>query len=304
MARMALSPLRGMSTTTRRKLLIGILFISPWLIGFLAFQVYPLLASFYYGFTYYDIVRAPKWLGLGNYHQLFADRLFGIAISNTTFYAVLAVPSHLVAAYVLAYLLNQRIYFRSLLRTIFYLPSIVPTASSAMLWLWLLDTRFGLVNTTLMSLGLHTIPWLAHPVWAKPSLILINLWYTGTSMVIFLAALQDVPRELYDAAKVDGTVWWQRLAHITVPLTTPAILFSLITGLISASQTFSLPYILTAGGPADATLFYALYLYRVAFQFLRMGYASAMAWILFLIITIFTYLVFRSSGRWVFYSGD
>ncbi len=304
MARMALSPLRGMSTTTRRKLLIGILFVSPWLIGFLAFQVYPLLASLYYGFTYYDIVRVPKWLGLGNYHQLFADRLFGIAVSNTTFYAILAVPSHLVMAYVLAYLLNQRIYVRSLLRTVFYLPSIVPTASSAMLWLWLLDTRFGLVNTTLASLGLHTIPWLAHPVWAKPSLILINLWYTGTSMVIFLAALQDVPRELYDAAKVDGTTWWQRLVHITIPLTTPAILFSLITGLISASQTFSLPYILTGGGPADATLFYALYLYRSAFVSLRMGYASAMAWILFVIITIFTYLVFRSSGRWVFYSSD
>jgi len=293
-----------MSTTMRRRLLIGILFVSPWIIGFLAFQVYPLLASLYYGFTYYDIVRVPKWLGLQNYEQLLADRQFRIAVANTTFYAILAVPSHLVMAYVLAYLLNQRIYVRSLLRTVFYLPTIVPTASSAMLWLWLLDTRFGLVNTTLASLGLRTIPWLAHPVWAKPSLILINLWYTGTAMVIFLAALQDVPRELYDAAKVDGTTWWQRLAHITIPLTTPAILFSLITGLIGASQTFSLPYILTRGGPADATLFYALYLYRTAFVYLRMGYASAMAWILFVIITIFTYLVFRSSGRWVFYSSD
>jgi multiple sugar transport system permease protein len=304
MARMALWPLRGMSTTIRRRLLIGILFVSPWIIGFLAFQVYPLLASLYYGFTYYDIVRVPEWLGLQNYEQLLEDRQFRIAVANTTFYAILAVPSHLVMAYMLAYLLNQRIYLRSLLRTVFYLPTIVPTASSAMLWLWLLDTRFGLVNATLANLGLRTIPWLAHPVWAKPSLILINLWYTGTAMVIFLAALQDVPRELYDAAKVDGTTWWQRLAHITIPLTTPAILFSLITGLIGASQTFSLPYILTRGGPADATLFYALYLYRTAFVYLRMGYASAMAWILFVIITIFTYLVFRSSGRWVFYSSD
>ncbi len=304
MARLALWPSRGMSRTMRRRLLIGLLFVSPWIIGFLAFQVYPLMASLYYGFTYYDIVRAPRWLGLQNYEQLLADRQFGIAVANTTFYATLAVPSHLIMAYVLAYLLNQRIYARSLLRTVFYLPSIVPTASSAMLWLWILDTRFGLVNVTLAGLGLRTIPWLAHPVWAKPSLILINLWYTGTSMVIFLAALQDVPRDLYDAAKVDGTTWRQRLAHITIPLTTPAILFSLITGLIGATQTFSLPYILTQGGPADSTLFYALLLYRTAFVYLRMGYASALAWILFVIIVVFTYLVFRTSGRWVFYSGD
>ena len=293
-----------MSKMERRRLAAGLLFISPWIIGFLAFKIYPLVASFYYGFTYYDIVRAPKWLGLRNYQDLLIDKQFRIALSNTAFYAVLAVPSQLVTAYLLALLLNQRLYGRSLLRTIFYLPNIVPTVSSAMLWLWILDTRLGVINTTLASLGWRTIPWLAHPTWSKPSLVLINLWYTGGTMIIFLAALQDVPRELYDAAKVDGARWWQQLIHVTIPLTTPAILFALITGLIGASQTFSFPYILTGGGPANSTLFYALYLFRTAFVYLRMGYASAMAWILFIIIVIFTYMVFKSSGRWVFYGGD
>jgi len=296
--------LRGMSKMEQRRLVTGLLFISPWLIGFLAFKIYPILASFYYGFTYYDIVRAPRWLGLENYRELLIDRQFRMAIGNTGFYALLAVPSSLVVAYLLAYLLNRSLYGRSVLRTVFYLPTIVPTVSSAMLWLWIMDTRLGLINTTLASLGLHGIPWLSHPRWSKPSLVLINLWYMGNTMVIFLAALQDVPQALYDAAKVDGTRWWQQLVHVTVPLTTPAILFALITGLISASQTFSFPYILTGGGPVNSTLFYALYLFRTAFVYLRMGYASAMAWILFIIIVFFTYLVFKTSGRWVFYGGD
>jgi multiple sugar transport system permease protein len=216
----------------------------------------------------------------------------------------LAVPTGLTVAYSLALLLNQPLYGRPLLRTAFYLPVVVPAVASAMLWLWILDTQSGLMNSLLAAFGLSGAPWLAHPNWAKPSLILINLWYTGNAMVIFLAALQDVPRPLYDAAEVDGASGWQKLRHITLPLTTPAILFTLITGLIGASQSFTFPYILTQGGPADATLFYALYLFRVAFTYLRMGYASAMAWILFLIIVAFTYLIFRGSARWVFYSGE
>jgi multiple sugar transport system permease protein len=235
---------------------------------------------------------------------LFTDRLFRIALSNTAFYVILAVPSGLMIAYALALMLNQPLYGRSILRTIFYLPTVVPAVSSAILWLWILDTQNGLVNSTLAALGLPGVPWLAHPDWTKPSLVLIHLWYMGNTMVIFLAALQDVPRALYDASLVDGANAWARLRHITLPLTTPAILFTLITGLISVSQTFTFPYILTQGGPADSTLFYALYLYRVAFVYLRMGYASAIAWMLFLVIVIFTYWIFRGAGRWVFYGGD
>ena len=304
MIRRTLARLRSMSRRERRRLAAGLLFVSPWIIGFLAFKIYPVVASFYYGFTFYDIVRTPHWLGLENYRDLLTDRQFRIAIANTGYYTLLSVPSGLVAAYLLAFLLNQKLYGRSLLRTVFYLPTIVPTVSSAMLWLWIMDTQFGLINATLASLGLPGIPWLSHPSWSKPSLVLINLWYVGNTMVIFLAALQDVPQALYDAGKVDGANWLQQLVHITIPLTTPAILFTLITGLIRASQTFSFPYILTNGGPADSTLFYALYLYRTAFVYLRMGFASAMAWILFIVIVIFTYLVFKSSGRWVFYGSD
>ncbi len=294
----------NLSRGDRHRLTLGLLFVSPWIIGFLAFTVYPILASLYYAFTFYDIVRTPQWLGWDNYAELLIDRQFRIALTNTGYYVVLAVPSSLIVAYALALLLNQRIYARSLLRTIFYLPTVVPTVSSAMLWLWILDTQFGVINTNLVSLGLHTIPWLSHPDWSKPSLLLINLWYVGSTMVIFLAALQDVPQSLYEVAKLDGATWWKQLIHVTIPLTTPAILFSLITGLIAASQTFSFPYILTKGGPADSTLFYALYLYRVSFVYLRMGYASAMAWILFVIVVLFTLWIFRNSGRWVFYSGD
>lgn len=296
--------LRNMTREERRRLATGLLFISPWIAGFLAFKLYPIVASFYYSFTYYDIVSPPMWLGLENYKDLFADRYFIKSVSNTVYYAVLAVPTGLIVAYLLALLLNRPLYGRSVLRTIFYLPTIVPTVASAMLWLWILDVQFGLLNVTLKSLGLPAIPWLSHPRWSKPSLVLIHLWYMGNTMVIFLAALQDVPQSLYDAAKVDGAGAWKRLRHVTIPFTTPAILFTLITGMIGASQTFSLVYVLTGGGPANSTLFYALYLYRTAFQYLRMGYGSAMAWVLFVGIVAVTMLVFKTSGRWVFYSGD
>jgi multiple sugar transport system permease protein len=301
MIRLIPARLRNMSKEERRRLTSGLLFVSPWIVGFLAFTLYPILASLYYGFTFYDIVRPPQWLGSANYQNLLTDRLFRTALTNTGYYTLMAVPTALAVAYVLALLLNQQLVGRSLLRTVFYLPTIVPTVSSAMLWLWILDSQFGLINTTLASLGMPGVPWLSHPSWSKPSLVLINLWYTGNTTVIFLAALQDVPQALHDAAKVDGARWWQRLVHVTIPLTTPAILFALITGLIGASQTFSFPYILTKGGPINSTLFYALYLFRTAFVYLRMGYASAMAWILFVIIVFFTYWVFKSSGRWVFY---
>jgi multiple sugar transport system permease protein len=295
---------RDMSRMERRRLATGLFFVSPWLIGFLAFKVYPIVASFYYGFTFYDIIRAPRWLGLRNFQDLAVDRQFRIAVSNTAYYAILAVPSSMLVAYLLAFLLNRRLYGRSVLRTVFYLPTIVPTVSSAMLWLWILDTRLGLINTILASMGMKGIPFLSHPSYSKPSLILMNLWYAGNSMVIFLAALQDVPQVLYDSAKVDGASWLRQLIHVTIPMTTPAILFTLITGLIGASQTFSFAYILTNGGPVNSTLFYALYLYRTSFTYLRLGYASAMAWILFIIIVIFTYGIFKTSGRWVFYSSE
>jgi multiple sugar transport system permease protein len=209
----------------------------------------------------------------------------------------------MVSSFLLAGLLNNKIVGRPFFRTIFYLPSIFPTVAVAMVWLWLYNPNYGLIDSTLASLGLQVIPWLSDPSIAKLSLILIAVWGQGATIVIFLAALQDVPRELYDASKVDGANGVQRFLHVTIPLCTPSILFVLITGLIGWFQYFTLPYIMTQGGPMQSTEVYAYYLFQNAFTFFKMGYASALSWLLFIIIVMFTYVTFRSSARWVYYAG-
>jgi multiple sugar transport system permease protein len=279
-------------------------FVSPWLFGFLAFVAYPIGSSIYYSLARYDVLRPPAWVGLRNYRELiFDDTLFRTVLWNTLYFVVLAVPLGSITAFVLAVLLNAKIRLRPLFRTIFYIPSVVPAVASAMLWLHIFDFRIGLLNNVLVSLGLQRVPWLSSPAWAKPSLIMIHCWTCGTGMLIYLAALQDVPRALYDAAKVDGANAWHRFCHVTVPMVTPAILFNLLMGIIGALQYFTFPWILTGGGPNYATEFYALYLYRNAFGYLRMGYASAMAWILFVISLLVALALFKSSARWVYYGG-
>ncbi len=287
-----------------RKNLKGLLFVSPWVVGLLLFTVYPILASFYYSFHRYDVIRKPRFIGFDNYVNLFTnDDLFRQVIGNTLYFVLIGVPLGLVSAYILANLLNNEIKFRPVFRTIFFLPSIVPTVASAMVWSWVFNTQYGVINSTLASLGLKVIPFLSSPTLAKPSLILIHCWSQGNAMVIFLAALQDVPRSLYDAALVDGAGRWARFWHITIPMCTPAILFVLITGLIGAFQYFVFPWLLTQGGPKSSTEFFGVYLYRSAFMHFKMGYASAQAWILFIIIIIFTVIIFRTSARWVYYGG-
>ncbi len=282
----------------------GLLWVSPWIIGFLAFTIYPIIASLYYSFMRYDVMRKPAFIGLENYVKLFTgDARFRVVLGNTLYFVVFGVPAALVTAFLLASLLNTDVKFRPLYRTIFFIPSIVPVVASAMVWLWVYNTQHGVINAFLASRGLQVIPFLSSPVLAKPSLILVRCWGTGGAMVIFLAALQDVPRSLYDAALVDGAGRFDRFWHITVPMCTPAILFVLITDLIGAFQEFTFVYLLTGGGPVDATEFFGIYLYHNAFQFFKMGYASAMSWILFIVIVIFTLLVFRTSARWVYYGG-
>jgi len=282
----------------------GLAFVSPWLIGFLLFTIYPILASLYYSFTRYDVIRPPKWVGLENYVTLFTDdRVFMTVLGNTVYFVILGVPLGVVVAFLLAMLLNNDIRMRPVFRTIFYIPAIVPVVATAMVWLWVMNTQFGLVNSVWTSWGHKAIPFISSPEMAKPSLILIYVWAQGNAIVIFLAALQDVPRSLYDAALVDGAGRLARFWHVTVPMCTSAILFVLITGLIFAFQYFVLPWLMTAGGPKNATEFYSIYLYRNAFQYFKMGYASALAWVLFIVIVIFTIMVFRSSARWVYY-GD
>lgn len=286
-----------------RRVPIGLLFIAPWIISFLVFVVYPLFASFYYSFTFYPILKKPVWVGLENYQTLFTDRLFKVAVRNTAYYAFFAVLSSTLLALILALLMNRDIWLRPLYRAILYTPTLVPSVSTAVLWVWMLDTRFGLVNLVLRALGLQTIPFFTSTTWSKPSLIFMGWWGVGGTMLVLLAALQDVPRSLYDAASIDGANALQQTRYVTLPMITPALFFTLITGLIGAMQAFANVFFTTSGGPADSTLLYGLYVYNTAFGNLQMGYGSTLAWVLFVVIMLLTLLIFRSSALWVFYAG-
>lgn len=283
---------------------VGLLFISPWLVGFIGFTLYPVLASLYYSFTVYNVIQAPRFVGFQNYVNLATqDPTFPIILYNTLYMVVLGLPLAIVVAFLLAVLLNNDIVARPVFRTIFFLPSIVPVVAVSMVWLWLYNPNYGLLNATLASLGFQVVPWLSSPSLAKLSLIVIGVWGQGTTVVIFLAALQDVPRELYDAARVDGANGLYRFLNVTIPMCTPSILFVMITGLIGWFQYFTIPYIMTQGGPMQSTNVYSYYLFQNAFMFFKMGYASSLAWILFLIIAAFSFLAFRSSSKWVYYAG-
>ena len=295
---------RGISSGAGKRLALGLAFVSPWLLGFLMFTVYPVVSSLYYSLHRYDLLRAPVFLGLGNYIEIFTeDPTFGTVVYNTFYYVLLSAPLGVVSAFLLASLLNTEIKGRPFFRAVFFIPAIVPAIVTAMVWSFLLNVQYGAINATLRGLGLSTIPFISSPRLAKPSLILIHMWAQGNAMVIFLASLQDIPRSLYEAATVDGANAWHKFWHITIPMCTPVILFNLIMGFIGGFQNFTLPWLLTGGGPNQATEFYALFLYRQAFNYMRMGKASALAWILFIAIVVFTVALFKSSARWVYYAG-
>jgi multiple sugar transport system permease protein len=296
---------RQMTSRERRSLIQGLLFVSPWIIGFLLFTVYPLVYSFYVSLTHFDLISPPRFIGFANYSELFFDDpTFWQVVGNTLFYVFLSVPLALTFSFCVANLLNSRIVGRSFFRAVMYIPAIVPAICTAMVWLFLLNIQYGAVNGILQTLGLPAIPFLSNPSLAKPSLIMVAIWASGNAVVIFLAGLQDVPKSLYEAAIVDGASAWQQFWHVTIPLSTPVILYNMIIGFIAAFQEFNWPQLITNGGPANSTLLYSVFLYRNAFTFLRMGKASALAWILFLIIVIYTILLFRTSARWVFYGGE
>jgi multiple sugar transport system permease protein len=294
-----------MSRAERRSIFVGLAFIAPWLIGFVVFTAYPVAASLYYSLTDYPILKPPRWVGLENYATLlFRDEYFWrYAVFNTA-YMFLELPATVVLGVGLATLLNQRLRGMGLYRTVFYLPSVVPTVAIAMLWLWVLNPQYGLANDLMRSLGLDPLGWITDPKWAKPSFILMDLWGVGGGMVIYLAALQGVPEHLYEAALLDGAGRWSKFRHVTLPMISPVIFFNVILGIIGTFQYFTQTYIMTKGGPELSTMFYALYLFQNAFEFFRMGYACAMAWILFLITLAATLVVFRSSARWVYYEGE
>jgi len=285
-----------------RRDLTGWLFASPIVIGLLVFTVYPFLASLYLSFCDFDIFTPPRWIGLTNYVTLFTqDPLFWKALYNVLYYTAFAVPLSIGFGVILALLLDADIRGLSVYRTIFFLPSIVPVVASSVLWLWLLNPKIGLVNMLLSTVGVDGPGWLNDPAWSKPSLVIMAVWGIGHFMIIYLAGLKDIPLSLYEAAMVDGASTWQRVRHITLPMLTPVIFFHLVMGLIASFQYFTQAFVMTAGGPLDSTLFYALHLFYQAFQYLKMGYASAMAWVLFIIVVTITALVFKSQGRWVNY---
>ena len=286
----------------KRRDWVGYAFIAPWLIGFLLFTAGPFLASIYFSFTRYNVVTPPVWVGTANYEALFQqDPLFWKSLGVTFRYALVAVPLGVVIAVIMALFLNLNIKGIAVYRTIFFLPSIVPTVATSMIFLWILNPQIGLINGLLRSFGIIGPAWLADPNWAPWTLVFMALWGVGGSMVIYLAGLKDIPTYLYEAAILDGATAYRRMRLITLPLLTPVIFFNVVMGCIGAFQTFTQAFILTQGGPEDSTQFYALYLFNRAWRYGDMGYASAMAWNLFAIVAVVTSLLFRSQKRWVHY---
>jgi multiple sugar transport system permease protein len=306
---------RRWTPQTRRNLITGLLFISPWLVGFLAFYVYPALASLYYSFTDLRILSEPEWIGLDNYRRMLGDPLFWKALSNTIWLVLVMVPISVAVALGVSLLLNVRgILGMSVFRTIFYLPVVVPAVASAVLWIWLLNPRYGLVNAALGAVGIDGPQWFYDAAWAKPGLVLMAVWAVGDVIIIYLGALQGVPRDLYDAAEVDGAGIRAKLRHVTIPMISPAILFNLVTGAIGAFQYFTQAYVVSegtvgrgsgaVGGTQNSLLFYGLSIYNQAFRYFQLGYASAMAWILMLIILATTLVLLWLSRRRVYYAGE
>jgi multiple sugar transport system permease protein len=281
----------------------GLLFISPWLIGFCVFTLFPFAASFYFSFCWYDGLKAPEWIGLENYRRLlFHEPLFWKSVYNTLYYAAFSVPLGICFGLGIALLLNMNVRGISIYRTIFFLSSIVPAVASSVLWMWLLNPQFGIINTLLRCVGINGPGWIASPAWSKPAMILMGLWGVGGTMVIYLAGLQNIPESLYEAAELDGAGALLQTVHITLPILTPVIFFNLVMGLIGAFQYFTQAFVMTHGGPVDSTLFYNLYLFNEAFAYLNFGYASALAWVLFLFVCALTLIVFKTQGKWVHYA--
>jgi len=289
-----------------KKNAVGYAFISPWLIGFLVFTAGPIFASMYLSFTRYDIINKPVWIGIVNYKEMFfRDPLFWKSMSVTLTYAIVAVPIGVIAGLAIALILNMDLKGMAVYRTIFYLPSIVPVVATSMVFLWILNPQIGLVNQLLMRFGITGPSWFRDPKWALWSLVLMGMWGVGGSMIIYLAGLKDIPTHLYEAANIDGANAWQRTRHVTLPMMTPVIFFNLVMGIIGTFQYFTAAFIVSngQGGPVDSTHFYALYLFNRAWRYYDMGYACAMAWVLFLLVVIITAGVFKTQAKWV-HSGN
>lgn len=283
----------------------GMAFISPWLVGFFVFTLIPLCLCLYYSFCKFNLLEPPRWIGFDNYRAMLTDATFWQAARNTSVYAAMAIPAGVLVSLGLAMLLTVQIPGRGFWRAMIFLPSLIPTVASAMVWMWLLNGRLGLVNILIAKLGIDPPQWLADPNWALPGLALMSLWGVGNAVVVYMAGLQDVPRELYEAAELDGAGVFARMIHVTLPMLSPVIFFNLVMAIIGTLKYFDMPYIMSqiGLGPGHSAYVLSMYVYDNAFNYVKMGYASAVGWILLLMVLALTVLAFWSSRRWVFYQG-
>ncbi len=298
----------GRSEMEVRRSMAGITFLLPWILGLLIFWIGPIIASFYFSFTTYDVLSPPKWVGLANFKQaLTSDNLFWPSLGRTLQYSLIVVPLGMLGSMSLATLLNRGVKGTNIFRTFFFIPSLTPSVALAILWRWLLHPNVGPINLALSWFGIFPGPgWLTSKDWALPAIIIMNMWagIGGNTMLIYLAALQGVPQSLLEAAEIDGASVWQKFRNVTLPMISPTIFFNLVLGVIGALKVFTTAFVATQGGPSYATWFYALHIYQNAFAYFKMGYGSALAWIFVLILLVFTYLQVTLSNRWVYYAGE
>ena len=300
---------RSRGSTARRDTRAALLFISPWIVGFLVFTAWPVLYTGYLSFTDYDVINDPHFVGFDNFKQLLEDPKVALALRNTFIYTAMVVPAQLLVALALALLLDRAGRASGFFRTAFFLPKMTPPVAIGVLFLLLFNGQSGLFNAMLATIGINGPAWTTDPTWVKPGLVIMSLWTLGGSVIILLASLRNVPQELYDAARVDGAGYWRQTRSVTVPMISGALFFVLIIETIAAFQAFSEAYTAFFGAgnstySNDAALFYSIYLFQQAFQFLHMGYASAMAWVLFAIIMAVTFIQVRFTRRFVYYEGE
>jgi len=288
----------------KQQVIFGILFMMPWFIGFLIFGLYPMIMSIYYSLCRYDVLRIPQFIGLGNYEKLiFEDPYFWTSISNTLIYTILRVPLCIIGSLLLAVLVNNAVKGMKFFRTVYFIPSIVTGVVLSVVWLWMFNPQFGLINSFLAYMGIPGPLWLLDPDWSKPSMVLMSVWSIGGGrMLVFLAALQGIPKHLYEAADIDGGGWWAKFRNVTIPMLSPVIFLWSVLEIIFSLQVFVEAYIMTQGGPLNSTMFYNLYLYNKAFNDFEMGYASALAWLLLVISLVITLIQFKLSKKWVHYA--
>jgi multiple sugar transport system permease protein len=297
---------RRLRSSRVRRLRAGLLFVSPWIVGYCVFYLYPFLATFYYSLTRFTGIGNPVFTGLSNYSGLLHDAMFRTALFNTAYYTIIEVPFSTALALGLALLLNMKVRGQAVYRTLFYIPSIVPVVASSLIFVWIFQPSFGIVNSLLSDIHITGPAWFFSIAWSKPTFILLGLWGVGQPMVIYLAALQGVPEEMYEVAALEGAGPWSRLRHVTIPMISPVILFNVILSLVLSIQYFTQAQVIESppGSPGTSTMFYVTYYYQQAFQDLHFGYASAMAFLLFIGVLIITVVLLRTSSRWVYYENE